>query len=153
MSTQSFLTLLVLVGFAFLGSVTLLVIRSYLRSTTRPVRNATRVARDWRRILRAQAIEGSVTIRILAVYERKMDGNKAWIEYPGIEGRQDAWFQGQHVFEGDVLVLRGSESGWGPDRKDPNVLFVQPENILAHGLDPANIPHLSSPARQPRVRW
>lgn len=150
MDTQLLLVVLVVLGLAALASVSALVYASYVRSTVRPVKNGAKVAQGWRRILAAQGKSGAMTVRILSVSDRAMDGNKAWIEHTGSGDREEAFFALQHVFEGDVMVLRGCKKGEGPEDADPDVLYVHPKHVLAHGVDPANIPHANSPARYKR---
>lgn len=50
---------------------------------------------------------------------------------------EDAWFWNRHIPPGSYLLVRGAV-GFGPHNNNPNVLYVQPQEV--HRILPAQAP-------------
>lgn len=89
-----------------------------------------------------------------SVYQRARRGSKAVIVWQATGVRHDTWFWGWHPPPGAFLLLEGSR-GYGPHNRNPNVLYVQPDQV--HAVVDASAPaawqrHASRRAARGQVR-
>lgn len=68
-------------------------------------------------------------IAIASVYQPARRGAKAVIVWLETGREQDAWFANSWPAAGSIALVRGS-TGWGPHNNNPEVFYVQPNQIL-----------------------
>lgn len=74
---------------------------------------------------------GAELVEVIEVYQRARRGTKAIVRCLDTGREQDAWFQAKLPAPGDLMVVRASV-GWGPHNRNPDVLYVEPSNILEY---------------------
>lgn len=126
-------------GVIVLGAIAAVV--SYGRSSRlRRERERQRLAASWEALIRerdAARDHGVYLVQALNVYQRARRGSKAVIRWCDSGATQDAWFWDRHIPPGSYLLVRGAV-GFGPHNSNPNVLYVQPQEV--HRILPAEAP-------------
>lgn len=98
------------------------------------------LAASWESLIRERdtaRAHGVYLVQALNVYQRARRGSKVVIRWCDSGATQDAWFWDRHVPPGSYLLLRGAV-GFGPHNGNPNVLYVQPQEV--HRMLPAHAP-------------
>jgi len=72
---------------------------------------------------------GAAVVQVSNAYQRAQRGTKAIVVWTATGYQQDAWFAGSHPMPGSFLLVRG-RIGWGPHNGNPEVLYVEPHEVL-----------------------
>ena len=74
--------------------------------------------------------QGAFLVQVVSVYQRARRGSKAMVVWCDTGIRQDTWFWYWTAPVGAYVLVRGA-SGFGPHNQNPNVLYVQQQDVLA----------------------
>jgi hypothetical protein len=91
------------------------------------------LAAQWEHLVRMRAdprSRGADLVQVLRVYQRADRGSKAVVAWAASNAQQDAWFWFWAVPAGAHVLVR-TTTGYGPHNRNPNVLYVQQEDVLA----------------------
>ncbi|MFF7728815.1 hypothetical protein [Streptomyces sp. NPDC008001] len=99
------------------------------RMRSRRKRNAA-LAAQWHSLQQQRTAGHGHLLQVTRVYQRGRRGSKAVISWCDTGARQDAWFWNWHVPPGAYLLVSAT-SGYGPHTHNPNVLYVQPDQVHA----------------------
>lgn len=100
-------------------------------SRPRRAKRRAALAAEWERLLvlqRNNAGRGARLLQVVNPYQPARHGTKAIIVWCDTGVRQDAWFEGHRVFPG-VFYLVAGQSGYGPHNNNPNVFYVNPQDV------------------------
>lgn len=92
-------------------------------------RREAELAQQWEAALTRSRHTGTQLVYVRSRYQTARRGSKADVYNLPNGPRQDAWFRGWIVPAGVYLVVRGS-TGWGPHNSNPNVLYVDRQDVL-----------------------
>ncbi|MFC1408457.1 hypothetical protein ACEZCY_04080 [Streptacidiphilus sp. N1-12] len=91
------------------------------------------LAAQWEHLVRMRAdprSRGAELVRVVRVYQRAARGSKALVAWATGGAQQDAWFWFWAVPVGAHVLVR-STIGYGPHNRNPSVLYVRQEDVLA----------------------
>ncbi|MFB9905085.1 hypothetical protein [Allokutzneria oryzae] len=98
-------------------------------ATRRQARRDALMNSRWQAMCARQMAEpGLHVVRMASVYQRARRGSKAVIVW-GTGYQQDTWFAGNWPVPGSILMIRGTV-GWGPHNNNPNVFYVEPDQVI-----------------------
>lgn len=88
------------------------------------------LAAQWQAFQQHRSSGPGQLLQVARVYQRGRRGSKAVVTWCDTGRQQDAWFWNWHVPAGAYLLVNAS-SGYGPHSHNPNVLYVQPNQVRA----------------------
>lgn len=109
------------------GAIVVLLVRGLARDA--PRREADLAQRWAAALARSSDGSGARLVYVQSRYQNVRRGSKAVVYWQPSGLRQDAWFEGWAVPVGVYLVVQGS-IGWGPQNRNPKVLYVNRRGVL-----------------------